>query len=185
MSKAIKILLILIIPVCYFIVLTDNVFSLNPQFESICDGQCSGDDDYAGCMGDCIATYESSTGGPANEGGGGGGGSAVTLPNPLGAGNEDPRVIIGNVIKAVLGIVGSLALGVFIFGGLTWVTSAGSEEKITKGKNMIIWATLGLVVIFMSYAMVTLVIDAVTGGSDTSVPGTPDTTVPGTPPATP
>lgn len=149
--------------------------------ESTCSNE--GQTYYSGNS--CINNQCAGADGDGGGGGGGGGGSTVTLPNPLGAGNEDPRIIIGNVIKAVLGLVGSLALGIFIFGGLTWITSAGSDEKIKKGKDMIIWATLGLVVIFMSYAMVTLVIDAVTGGSDTSVPGTPDTTVPGTPPATP
>lgn len=83
------------------------------------------------------------------------------LPNPLGP--VDPRDIMGNVIKAILGVTGSLALGVFILGGLMWVTSAGNEEKITKGKNMIMWAAFGLVVIFASYALVTFVLNALTG----------------------
>lgn len=86
------------------------------------------------------------------------------LPNPLGTGNVDPRAIIGNIIKAILGIVGSLALAVFIFGGFTWVTSGGNEEKIKKGKDMIVWASLGLAVIFASYALVRFVIEAVTTG---------------------
>jgi hypothetical protein len=93
----------------------------------------------------------------------GGSGSTVTLDNPLGV--NDPRLIIGNVIKAILGITGSLALGVFILGGLTWVTSAGNDEKIKKGKDMIMWATFGLVVIFASYALVTFVLLALTGGT--------------------
>lgn len=89
------------------------------------------------------------------------------LPNPLGK-LTDPREIIGNVIKAMLGVTGSLALLVFIFGGFTWVTSAGNEEKIKKGKEMILWAALGLVVIFASYAMVRFVIGAATGGANTT-----------------
>lgn len=92
--------------------------------------------------------------------------AAEGLPNPLGSDNTDPRVIIGNVIKAGLGIVGSLALAVFIFGGFTWVVAAGNDEKIKKGKDMIMWAALGLVVIFLSYALVTFVLGAI-GGSGT------------------
>lgn len=89
------------------------------------------------------------------------------LDNPLGT-VVDPRVVIGNVIRAMLGIVGSLALAVFIFGGFNWVIAAGNEEKIKKGKSMITWATFGLVIIFASYALVTFVIDAVTGGTGNS-----------------
>lgn len=87
------------------------------------------------------------------------------LVNPLGGNNgiTDPRTIIGNVIKAGLGIVGSLALVIFIFGGFTWVTSAGNEEKIKKGKDMLMWAVFGLAVVFLSYALVTFVINAMTG----------------------
>jgi len=86
--------------------------------------------------------------------------TTVPLENPLGTGNVDPRVLIGNVINAILGVVGSLALLMFIYGGVTWVISAGNEEKIAKGKNIILWASFGLAVIFFSYAMVRFVISA-------------------------
>lgn len=87
------------------------------------------------------------------------------LENPLGGGTgiTDPRVIVGNVIKAGLGLVGSLALVVFILGGFTWVTAAGNEEKVKKGKDMFMWAVFGLAVVFLSYALVTFVIGALTG----------------------
>lgn len=88
---------------------------------------------------------------------------AATLENPLG--QSDPRIIIGNVIRALLGIVGSLALAVFIYGGFTWVISAGNDDKIKKGKDMIIWATFGLLVIFASYSLVTFIIGAIAGTS--------------------
>ena len=103
--------------------------------------------------------------------------AADGLVNPIGgtnsspAGVSDPRIIIGNVIKALLSVTGSLALAVFIFGGFTWVTSAGSQEKIKKGKDMILWAALGLFIIFASYAMVNFVIGAVTGGGEATPPG--------------
>lgn len=105
--------------------------------------------------------WDTITEGDSGSHAGGPGGAAGQIDNPLGI--NDPRIIIGNVIKAALGIVGSVALAVFILGGLTWVVSAGNEEKITKGKNMIMWAAFGLAVIFMSYALVTFVITAIAG----------------------
>lgn len=83
------------------------------------------------------------------------------LSNPLG--EADPRKIIGNIIKALLGIIGSIALAVFIYGGFTWMTSAGSPEKVRKGRDMIIWAVMGLAIIFLSYTVVYFVIGAFTG----------------------
>lgn len=89
----------------------------------------------------------------------GSGSSVVSLPNPLGTASIPG--IIGKVINAALGIVGSLALIMFIYGGITWMTAAGNEQNVTKGKNIIIWATLGLVVIFSSYAIVRFVLQAI------------------------
>jgi len=87
----------------------------------------------------------------------------VKLDNPLGE-TKTPQVLIGKVINAVLGIVGSLALAMFIYGGFTWMLAGGNSEAVTKGKNILIWATLGLVVIFTSYALVHFVIfDALVG----------------------
>lgn len=75
----------------------------------------------------------------------------------------DIPTLIGQVIKAVLGIVGSIALLMFIYGGFLWLMSAGSPERVAKGKNVLIWASVGLVVIFVSYALVNFVIGSLAG----------------------
>jgi hypothetical protein len=42
----------------------------------------------------------------------------------------------------------------------------GSSEKVTKGKNVIIWSTLGLVIIFTAYAVISFVLNFLyTGGA--------------------
>jgi len=69
--------------------------------------------------------------------------------------------LIGTIIKAVLGVVGSLALVMFIYGGLLWMTAAGNTERVEKGKKTIVWAVLGLVVIFTSYALVKFILLAI------------------------
>jgi len=81
----------------------------------------------------------------------------VCLTNPLGK-DVTPAQFIGKVINGVLGVVGSLALVMFIYGGLTWMTSAGGAEKVKKGKDILIWAVIGLVIIFSAYALVNFVI---------------------------
>jgi len=81
----------------------------------------------------------------------------VTLTNPLGK-DVTPAAFIGTVINGILGVVGSLALVMFIYGGLTWMTSAGGAEKVKKGKDILVWATIGLVIIFSAYALVNFVI---------------------------
>jgi len=77
----------------------------------------------------------------------------VTLDNPLGN-IDSPQKLIGKVVSSVLAIVGSLALLMFVYGGLLWMTSAGSADKVSKGKNILMWSAIGLIVIFSSYALV-------------------------------
>lgn len=84
--------------------------------------------------------------------------STILLKNPLGEANSDPRVIVGNVIKLVLGLIGSLSLLIFMYGGLTWMTSGGNSDKVKSGRDTLMWATIGLLVIFSSYTLVTYVI---------------------------
>lgn len=84
----------------------------------------------------------------------------VTLSNPLGAG-ATPQTVIGKVISQVLGIVGAVALLMFIYGGLTWMTAMGNEQSIKKGKDILMWSSIGLIVIFTSYALVRFVLQAI------------------------
>lgn len=92
----------------------------------------------------------------------------VSLTNPLGGTKDKPQgktsvpELLGSIINSVMGIIGSLALVMFIYGGATWMLSAGNQEQVTKGKNALIWAAAGLVIIFTAYALVKFVLDTVT-----------------------
>ena len=87
----------------------------------------------------------------------------VKLTNPL-TGNQksdDIPVLLGKIINYAMGIIGSLALVMFIYGGLTWMLSGGNEELVKKGKNTVMWAALGIALIFTSYALVRFVIETI------------------------
>lgn len=87
------------------------------------------------------------------------------LVDPLGYNNSPTAVqqLIGRVIKAALGVVGSIALAMFIWGGFLWMTAHGDSGQVTKGKDTMLWATLGLIVIFSAYTIVNFVIKGITG----------------------
>jgi hypothetical protein len=80
----------------------------------------------------------------------------VCLENPLPT--DNPHILIGRAISAILGLTGSLALLIFIYGGVVWLTSAGNPERIRRGRDALLWAMLGLVVIFSAYACVRLIL---------------------------
>jgi len=91
--------------------------------------------------------------------------NVVSLVNPLSgtASSKDIPTFLGQIISYAMGIIGSLALVMIIYGGATWMLSAGSSEKVSKGKEIITWAALGLALIFTSYAIVKFVISALSG----------------------
>ncbi len=84
-------------------------------------------------------------------------GTSFVLKNPLKV--NDPNVIVGNLIKGVMGFAGTIALVMFIYGGLMWMFSGGKTDLVEKGKKTFIWATLGLLVIFSSYIVVFKIFD--------------------------
>lgn len=83
------------------------------------------------------------------------------LPNPLGI--TDVNALIARVINFVLSLVGSVSLLMFVYGGLTWMTSAGSSEKIKKGRDIIVWSVIGLAIVFSSYILVKFVVTSLVG----------------------
>ncbi|HTK60002.1 MAG TPA: pilin [Candidatus Baltobacteraceae bacterium] len=87
-------------------------------------------------------------------------GRTVVLTNPLGTANVP--TLIGNILKAAIGIVGALALLIFVYGGFLWLTSAGEAGKVEKGKEAMKWAIVGLAVVFSSYALVSFVLSTLT-----------------------
>lgn len=80
----------------------------------------------------------------------------VSLTNPLGTTNIPE--IIGKGVGVVMGLVGTIAFVVFVYGGFNWLTSAGNSEKIQKGMQAMLWAGIGIIVVFSSYAILTLIL---------------------------
>lgn len=89
--------------------------------------------------------------------------SAATLTNPLGTTNI--RTVIGRLITAILGVVGAIALLMFVYGGFLWLISAGVPDRVKKGKEVMKWAVLGLVVIVGAYTIVRAIVTALESGT--------------------
>jgi hypothetical protein len=50
---------------------------------------------------------------------------------------------------------------VFVYGGVMWIISGGSAEKITKGTQAMLWAAIGMCIIFASYAIIALILQSI------------------------
>ncbi|MFC1598452.1 hypothetical protein ACFL2U_00350 [Patescibacteria group bacterium] len=93
--------------------------------------------------------------------------------------SESVAIFIGAVIKIILSIAGSVALILFVWGGFLMISSAGSADTINKAKKVLVWTTIGLILVLFSFAMVDFTIQALTGDA---APVVPPTTPPGTTP---
>ncbi|MEK7068032.1 MAG: pilin, partial [Patescibacteria group bacterium] len=70
-----------------------------------------------------------------------------------------------NVANWILGIVGSLALFFFIYGGVWMIISSGKSEEIQKAKTILTNAIIGLVIVFTSWVIINFTVSVLTGGT--------------------
>ena len=74
--------------------------------------------------------------------------------------------LIRTVINWVLTITFGIAVLFLIIGGFWYITSAGNEETAAKGKSTVINAIIGIVIIILSYVIINVVSNLVSGGSN-------------------
>jgi len=79
---------------------------------------------------------------------------------PEDAVSSDFRTAIRGFINYFLGFLGLIAVGMVVYAGVLMVTAQGEEEQVGKGKKILIWASAGIVLIMLSYAIVTVIIGA-------------------------
>lgn len=65
---------------------------------------------------------------------------------------------VGAVIGVMLSILGVVFLCLVVYSGYQWMTAGGEEEKITKARNRMVQAAIGLAIISLSYAITTIII---------------------------
>lgn len=74
---------------------------------------------------------------------------------------NDFMLLAVNVSDWILGIVGSLALLFFIYGGFMFTMSAGVSDRVDKGKKILFGAIVGLVLVFTSYIIIQFSMEAI------------------------
>ena len=76
-----------------------------------------------------------------------GGGAEATQSFPLAA-------VVGQALKVLLGVSGSLSMLFIVIGGARIVFAAGKEDQVTKGKQTLFFAIIGLLVSFLGFFVV-------------------------------
>jgi len=90
--------------------------------------------------------------------------AAVSLQNPIGSdlNEKDLLEVLVRSLQLVLGAVDIFALFMFILGGFEMLISGGNPTLVKKGKDTLIWAALGIVVITLSYSLLKFIFEGLT-----------------------
>ena len=84
--------------------------------------------------------------------------SYIDPSQSIGLGSADLRTTVTNIINWVLGLLGIIAVIMILYGGFIWLTAAGNEENVTKAKNILSAAIIGLVIVLLAWAIVNYVL---------------------------
>ncbi|MEK7570164.1 MAG: hypothetical protein AAB515_01845 [Patescibacteria group bacterium] len=87
--------------------------------------------------------------------------SIETVGGTLGLGSADLKTTTVNIIQWVLGLLGLIAVAMIIIGSIVAATSADSDRGDAARKT-ILAAIIGLIIILISWAIVTFVIGTTT-----------------------
>ena len=84
---------------------------------------------------------------------------------------ENLTQTISNLVGILLGIVGVVGVGFFIYGAYMYLTASGAPNQMERGKSAMMTALAGIVLAMVAYGVVELVMDAVVGAPvDPNVP---------------
>ncbi len=82
----------------------------------------------------------------------------------------DPRTTASVVIRSLLGLVGTVMLGLMLYAGFMWMTAAGNEDKIEKAKKIITSAAIGFIIVLTAYSITWFLTYTAFGGRSTQFP---------------
>lgn len=80
----------------------------------------------------------------------------VLIPKPI-----LQRSTIATGFEVFFGILGAVAMVIIALGAFQYTLSRGDPKAITKSKNTILYAVIGLIVAMSGYAIVTFVVNQV------------------------
>ena len=90
------------------------------------------------------------------------------ISEPLGLPATDIRLVVANIIRIALGLLGIIAVVLMIYAGFLWMTAGGNDEQITTAKKFLLNTVIGLAIILSAYAIVSFVISRLLGATDSA-----------------
>lgn len=96
---------------------------------------------------------------------------AVNIQNPageyfitVGGDGSFATIIVYIITRILLPLTGLVSLIFIIIGGFRYITSAGNDEAAESGKKMVTNAVIGMIIVIVSYVIITVVYNALKSG---------------------
>ncbi|NTW14766.1 MAG: hypothetical protein HGA38_00160 [Candidatus Moranbacteria bacterium] len=104
--------------------------------------------------------------------------NGVCVPSASSTGLPDTAAdtVVINIMNWLLGMLGLLAMIMFVVSGIMYLTAGGDEKRTESAKNNIKYAVIGVAVALLGYAVVFTVQQIVTGGASGTSYGSSSTT---------
>ena len=65
--------------------------------------------------------------------------------------------LVNRILPIVYSVVGIALFGLFIYGGVTWLMSAGDPDKVRKAQDVMLNAVIGVAIVIFAYLMTKIV----------------------------
>ncbi|RJQ30409.1 DUF4215 domain-containing protein [Candidatus Parcubacteria bacterium] len=85
--------------------------------------------------------------------------TGLAVLSQSGLGTRDLRVIVMSIVNVALGFLAVIAVLLILYGGFVWMTAAGNEQKIETAKRILVNAVIGLLIILLSFAITTFILN--------------------------
>lgn len=73
--------------------------------------------------------------------------------------------VINGILKPLVPLIIALAVIVFLWGVLKFITAAGDEKRRKEGRDFIIWGLIGITVMFSIWGLVRILTDTLNLGN--------------------
>jgi cbb3-type cytochrome oxidase subunit 3 len=78
---------------------------------------------------------------------------------------------VGNIVRAMLSLSGTIFLALTVYGGVRWMLSRGDEAEIEKSKAIIQTAVIGLAISLSAYAITAFVVTKISDSTTSNQVG--------------
>ena len=69
------------------------------------------------------------------------------------------QLLVGKVANLIFSVLVIISILFLLYGGVLILTAAGNEEQVTKGRSVLLYAVIGLVIAVFAKAIQTFLID--------------------------